>query len=80
MTTQRVLSHHGVPVSGWNMRTNHGEGRWQDKSRTLLGGRMGKKSRDNNVRGKGAPTSTTLLHATTCWKDYELHALRVDAP
>ena len=61
-------------------RANQPRLRGQDKSRKVLGGRMGRKSRNNNVRGKGAPTSITLLRATTRWKDYELHTLRLDAP
>jgi hypothetical protein len=80
MTTQRALSHHGVPVSGWNMRTNREEGRWQDKSRKVLGSRTGRKSRNNNVHGKGAPTSITLLHATTRWERCKLDTFRFDAP
>ena len=63
-----------------NRTLTRGEGRRQDKSRKVLGGRMGRKSRNNNVRGKGAPTSITLLRATTRWKDYELHTLQLDAP
>jgi hypothetical protein len=61
-------------------RANQPRLRGQDKSRKVLGGRTGSKSRNNNVHGKGASTSITLLHATTHWKDYELHTLRVDPP
>ena len=80
MNTERASSHHGVHHSVPGLGTNHSEGIWQDKSRKVLGGRTGKKSRNNNVRGKGAPTSTTLLHATNRWKIYELDTLRFDAP
>jgi hypothetical protein len=54
--------------------------RRQDKSRTLLGCRMGRKSRNNNVRGKGAHGSITLLNAIIRWEVCELHALRINAP
>ena len=52
----------------------------QDKSRTLLGGRMGKKSRNNNVRGKGAHVTITLLNAIIRWEFCELDKVRVGAP
>jgi hypothetical protein len=80
MNTERALSHHGVPVSGWNMRANSREGRRQDKSRKVRGGRRGKKSRNNNVRGKGAHGSITSLNAIIRWELCELHTLRINAP
>jgi hypothetical protein len=80
MNTERALSHHGVPVSGWKMRANRREGRRQDKSRKVLGGRMGKKSRNNNARGKGAHVTITLLNAVIRWEHCELNNLRVGAP
>jgi hypothetical protein len=54
-----------------------GEGLWQDKSRTLLGGRMGKKSRNNNVHGKGAHVTKTLVNAIIRWEFCELDKVRV---
>lgn len=80
MITQRALSHHGVPVSGWNMRTNREEGRWQDKSRKVLGGWMSRKSRNNNARGKCAHDTLTLLNAVIRWQLYEPDKVRVGAP
>ena len=44
-------------------RANRPRLRGQDKSRKVLGGRMGRKSRNNNVRGKGAHVAITLLNA-----------------
>jgi hypothetical protein len=52
----------------------------QDKSRTLLGGRMGRKSRNNNARGKGAHAAITLVNAIIRWEICELDNLRFDAP
>jgi hypothetical protein len=52
----------------------------QDKSRKVLGGRMIRKSRNNNARGKGVPISITLLHATTRWKRCKLDTLQFDVP
>ena len=80
MNTQRALSHRGVHLSVLELRASRGEGVQQDKSRTLLGGRMGRKSRNNNVRGKGAHGTITLLHAITRWEVCELHTLRFNAP
>jgi hypothetical protein len=80
MNAQRALSHHGVHPSVRQLGASRGEDRRQDKSRKVLGGWTGRKSRNDNVHGKGASTSITLLHATTRWKDYVLHTLQVDAP
>jgi hypothetical protein len=80
MNTERALSHHGVPVSGRNMRANRREGRRQDKSRKVRGGRRGKKSRNHTVRGKGARADITLLNAIIRWELCELDTLRFDAP
>jgi hypothetical protein len=54
--------------------------RRQDKSRTLLGGRMSRKSRNNNARGKGAHVTITLVKAIIRWEICELDNLRFDAP
>jgi hypothetical protein len=54
--------------------------RRQDKSRTLLGDRMGKKSRNNNVHGKGALPAITLLNVIIRWEFCELDNLPVGAP
>ena len=40
----------------------------QDKSRTSLGYRMGRKAKENNLWIQGAQVGTTLLRATTRWK------------
>ena len=77
MNTQRALSHHGVHLSVRQLGEGRGEGVGQDKSRKVLGGRMGRKSRNNNVRGKGAHVTITLLNATIRWKLCELDNLRV---
>jgi hypothetical protein len=42
--------------------------RRQDKSRTLLGYRMGRMAKENNLWIQGAQVGTTLLRATTRWK------------
>ena len=80
MTTQSALSHHEVHLSVWQSGTRRGKGLWQDKSRKVLGGWMGKKSRNNNVHGKGASAAITLLTAIIRWKICELYTLRFDAP
>lgn len=80
MTTQCALSHHGVHLSVWQSGTRLGEGLWQDKSHTLLGGWMAKKSRNNNVRGKGAHVTITLLNAIIRWEFCDLDKVRVGAP
>jgi hypothetical protein len=80
MNTQSTLSYHGVHLSVLESGASRGEGVRQDKSRTLLGGRMGKKSRNNNVRGKGAHGSITSLNAIIRWELCELHTLRINAP
>ena len=79
MTTQNALSHHGVHLSVWQSVTRRGKGLWQDKSRKVLGGRMGRKSRNNNARRKGAHVAITLLNAIIRWELCELDKVRVDA-
>jgi hypothetical protein len=54
--------------------------RRQDKSRKVRGGRMGKKSNNNNVRRKGAHVRKTLLHMTNRWKDCEQDKVQVTTP
>jgi hypothetical protein len=73
-------------IVSWS--TSFGAGVWgkpwggvrQDKSRKVLGGRMGRKSRNNNVHYKGAHKAATLLNAVIRWELCELHTLRVNAP
>ena len=54
--------------------------RLQDKSRKVRGGRMDRKSRNNNIRGKGALPAITLLNAIIRWELCELDTLWFDAP
>jgi hypothetical protein len=80
MNTQRALSYHGVHLSVLESGASRGEGARQDKSRKVGAGRRGKKSRNNNVRGKGAHGSITLLNAIIRWEVCELRTLRINAP
>jgi len=78
MNTQRALSQHSAHLSVPRLGKNSREGLRQDKSRKVLGGWTGRKSRNNNVRGKGAHGSITLLNAVIRLEVCELCRRRLE--
>jgi hypothetical protein len=79
MSMQRDLLHHGALASAWLCSANCREGGRQDKSRKVLGGRTDQNAKENSLQIQGAWAATTLLHATTRWKQYGPNNLEVAA-
>jgi len=79
MNPRRVSSHHGEHLSVRHLGTNRREGRRQDKSRKVLGGRTDQKAKDNNLLSKGAHAAITLLHVAFRWERWNLGTLQVVA-
>jgi hypothetical protein len=64
----------------WRVGATHGEGGWQDKSRKVLGGRLARNAKNNNIMAKGVHTAITLHHAASRWKYWNLDTLQVVVP